>query len=378
MSSDYLVFVSPPTSRARSRCLGWGLILFSFAVGAAPFPWGSQPWGARIFAADLTADQLQDLWRKRAAQSDPLLVEWTEQRSHPLATARVNAEPPDGSADALRRRTIKAAPSSLLVHGELGRRKGAILRARDGEFVGWSGMELAFDGSESRSLKAGLSGEPSRGTIENSSEFDEWKTITVKPILIVYRTLEQNVITRDPFTMSVEPEREMIDGTSCQVVRFRMPGPARGAATLWIDPERAALPLRCTKSIQDRVLCDYSFRYGGEGADRERLIGWQVTCFSDDGDDVTDSIEATEVAVTWQPAVQPSDFVIDFPPGSIVMDLRGSTPSKLVSEGNGVFRAFGPGDESLADRRWLWWGAGGIALIAVVLLLRLRSQRIAA
>jgi hypothetical protein len=109
--------------------------------------------------------------------------------------------------------------------------------------------------------------------------------------------------------------------------------------------------------------------YGSSPNDREQLIGWEVTCFNDFGG-ISDIVKATDAEVTLKPAVQDSDFVIDFPPGAVIIDRRGKTASKMVSQGGDQFRAFAPGDESLADRRWIWWGGGAIALIVVVVLVR--------
>jgi hypothetical protein len=314
-------------------------------------------------AADRSSAELERIWRERSSATDPIKVEWVELRSQPRSNERAAAAQTARPHNNLANATIPSIQASFLLDGMRARYKTVILNQQQGGEFGLADADWGFDGSVSRSLITDKANPKPGGTIDLSSQFDQFTVASLKPILIAYRTLAPHVLFRDSYTLSVVAGKEVLDGKHCQVAQLIADGKPI-VATLWLDGTEDALPLRCTLRMRGQLMSEYRMSYDKEGL----LTGWEVTCLNDENE-IIESGRAQDVTVVFKPKVSPTDFVVNFPRGTVVLDKRTQKAVTVVSRGGDSFTPL-----SQATTPWFsvvaWVMGSAIAISAALVVWR--------
>ena len=304
-------------------------------------------------------EQVQAIWKARAKRFDSVLVKWRETRTHPHDVDERKGKPENAEQqrEHIAIATIPTFDSLLLLDGTRARYETRLLSIASRTYPT---SVSAFDGSLSRLLIEDSRG---GGIIARATELDEFRSVSLKPILTLYRTLAPDVLYWRSYTMEMSGSHEPVDGVSCQRVQIISRDNGQ-VATVWFDNSREALPLRCKIVSSMKITCDVHIRYDEHSVDRMTPREWEVSFTTEDGK-ILESERATGISVAERPAVQENDFKIMFPRGTVVIDKRGGKPMKMVSEGNDLLRPYTPSDARGTSANWLW-PILAIALLAIV------------
>lgn len=279
-------------------------------------------------AAPVTVAMIQKAWEDRQSRVKSARVTWVARQTDTkgslslLMGKRGNPHgktipPQDTSFD---------VPSSLFLDGEKvkyrrheqqwSHKQGGYRRA---EYIS------VFDGIGGKALwqyGTGKKDHPT-GSVRHEVYFLDAAAPDLRPLLMTYRALTPTLRCCDIREYSLTGRRAMVSGRSCLELQRQ----ARGGETverLWIDPGRDYLVLRYTVIRKERVEHKIDVRFRRGSSETGWLPqGWDIVTLSQAGQ-VLYSSRATVTDIQINSGINDAEFGLDFPPGSLIGDLKAS------------------------------------------------------
>jgi hypothetical protein len=194
-------------------------------------------------------------------------------------------------------------------------------------------------------------------------------SVGLRPALFAYRPLHDAMSRFNMSGSNLDPEPLVHEGQPYLILRE--PGSASRVAELWIQAESPFLPVRYIRKIDGRVRLDLTMFYSTESGRENALSAWEMTSFREDGS-LDESTHATVTQFEFNPQIDQTEFTIDFPPGTLVIDKDAGTKARLPGGKHRVK----PPEQRQADLRWLIWvNAIVLALLVLVMIIRRRSSK---
>ncbi len=196
-------------------------------------------------------------------------------------------------------------------------------------------LTIAFDGERCyQFMESDQHKGHSPGYIEQTTLFGESWNYRCLPIIMGFRPLTEKLQGVNPLEWSAEYSQSKIDGFKVLVFdegRFRFTvAPQMGYAL--VRQELFSMPRMRQKQLMCRV--DINYQKNDEWGVLPE--DWKITVFSHSPRTIDEVLQGRITNVSLNTQMQDSDFVIDFPPGSVVM--HGPKQAKYVVREDGSFR----------------------------------------
>ncbi len=236
----------------------------------------------------------------------------------------------------------------------------------------------------------------SSALIKTGEIAEEAKNIHNFPMLVNCRPLHAKFGSFKRGDLAVSQTKAIVQGKSCVVLERvdLKPGMSR---TYTVDPGRDFIVLRASYAYQGVVntIVNISYREKPEKVDRQNIWipqNWDIT-FLSSTDKVSESYSANLLEYAVNPSFSADEFVIHFPVGTRVRDIRQKPTLDYIVRAEGKKRdvlaqEFGATYEQLVNSepgqalksnetqhsRLLWLGLAFVA-IAVLIAITLRCKR---
>jgi hypothetical protein len=165
-----------------------------------------------------------------------------------------------------------------------------------------------------------------KGVIFDEKICSDASTLDVKPLLWMYRALDPRFAFSEN-QLQLLPRTGVIDGRACAIVGF-VNGQTK--YSIWTDPARDFVPLRFTisSSVTGETMTQADITYRQDPSHGWTPTGWQIVQRANG--DMRRSIIARVTDSAINIAIPRSRFQIDFPPGTVVIDMRNNSERYVV------------------------------------------------
>jgi len=219
------------------------------------------------------------------------------------------------------------------------------------------------------------------GTIYEENQLNRELTIIyIKPLLQCYRLMYPGIELIKANEFHTDGTELVVNGISC--VRCYQDGNRPSIVRIYyLDPLRDYMPIRFMQESGGTVQIEIDFDYLKDAQHGWVLSGWETVRFAADGK-ATHRFNAKVENYLINPEFEPKEFTIEFPPGTLIDDLReraafvqkADGARRRVSElSNSYQEALNSNPESLDDsteRSTLnkWWLIilNGIVFLSVI------------
>jgi hypothetical protein len=151
-------------------------------------------------------------------------------------------------------------------------------------------------------------------------------TLEVKPLFWIYRALNPALAFSEK-SLWLSPSSGVIDGRTCAIVGCRM-----GATeyAIWTDRTRDFVPLRLTigSAITGKLTTQADITYQRDLSHGWTPVGWRIA--QPTSEDPQHCIVARVTKTAINLGIPKSRFQIEFPPGTVVIDMRNNSERYLV------------------------------------------------
>ncbi len=165
-----------------------------------------------------------------------------------------------------------------------------------------------------------------KGVILDDKICLDTSALEVKPLMWIYRPLDPKLAFSEKH-LGLSPRTGMIDGRACAILEF-----VNGEKTysIWSDPARDFVPLRHTinSSVTGEVTFQAEITYQQDPSYGWTPIGWRIVQTATGN--LRRSIVARVTASAMNLEIPKSRFQIEFPPGTVVIDMRNNNERYLV------------------------------------------------
>jgi hypothetical protein len=165
-----------------------------------------------------------------------------------------------------------------------------------------------------------------KGLIFSDKRCTDADTLDVKPLLWMYRALDPRFAFSEK-SLQLSPRAGIVNGTSCAIVAF-----VKGEQefSIWTDPARDFVPLRfmITSSATGEVSTQCDVTYQQDPKHGWIPEAWRIV--QPATAHLQKSIVAHVADYSINIEVAKSRFQIDFPPGTVVIDMRNNSERYAV------------------------------------------------
>jgi len=144
----------------------------------------------------------------------------------------------------------------------------------------------------------------------------------IKPIIWTFRPLDPNAGGRSRDTLTLHSPAQQLDGRECIVIKDKR-FPTR-SSRCYVSAAAQYSPVKVTVTSPDGAEVFHAqdiYYEKHEAHDVLVPVRWVTTTYGDQGN-VRERVSATVDHFELNPAVDPSEFVIEFPRGTRVVDMR--------------------------------------------------------
>jgi hypothetical protein len=189
--------------------------------------------------------------------------------------------------------------------------------------------QSAFDGTASKTLAyyGGIGQDYPQGAVVDDSGMLNRTLWNLKPIVLAYRPLDSTLVWFEEGELRITMTGVAVDDRPCVVLESHGP---RREVTLWVDPSRDFHVVRYEYAERGNLKSHFEVRYHHAGADGWVPERWEHLTVG----------PGRKPAMLWSgsvdrfainPAIDISEFQIEFPVGALVWDGR-TNQSFLVRE----------------------------------------------
>lgn len=273
-------------------------------------------------ASPLSADELETTlkaWQARQERFRSFRVEW---HSHflgvPFAMPFVNGgiQGRNKTEERIRRHTLVIDGNKMLYIEEV------IGRSADDREVSEHKDITSFDGTVSKSLwLRGPDLRPVQGMIHAEKYCNARTANDIKPIIWTFRPLDPHAGGRSREMLVLQSPVQTPDGRECIVIKDKR-FPTRSSLLYVSAASHYSLLKTSTTANDTQVLGTHDISYEQHDAHDVLVpVRWVTTSYGDKGN-VRERVSATVDRYELNPAVDPIEFQIQFPPGTNAVDMR--------------------------------------------------------
>ena len=282
----------------------------------------------------ITLAQIEKAWRDRAARLHSGRIDWKETRHLPKGAIDRKGEPsPFGLLPA--KDDVPDQPVKHTYTREFAFDRGKLRYAANepiwdvptGDFFG--GKRVAtFDGDVGALLRPRPEGEKfrSEGVIGRDADII-LADMAVKPVLWHFCPEIRAIDRLKGYSMT--EERAKFDGAECIVLAEKPPpvGTVRGTSgTLWLEPKRGFIVRRWIDRVADAVVSQMDVFYRDDPQHGPVPTGWKRLDQTQEGA-MRRRVEAEVTRTELNQAIDPGEFRIEFPPGTLVTEMISNDPN---------------------------------------------------
>jgi hypothetical protein len=151
--------------------------------------------------------------------------------------------------------------------------------------------------------------------------------LTLRPLDVDYRPFDLESMGLTGRTAVIQERK------TCELERVH----GGSALRVWLDPSQAFSVLRLLDTAGEKVLRKFDIRYRKHNDTIFLPTGWDAVIFDPSGDLVL-STHATVLEVELDPRVMAEEIQVEYPPGTLVSDVRSGTQRDYLALGHsGVF-----------------------------------------
>lgn len=176
--------------------------------------------------------------------------------------------------------------------------------------------------------------------ITESNESVIARDVRLLPLLMNYRPFHQTLGWFDPARLKLTDQRGVVDGRSCLVLRHTNQS-AGTDETVWVDPARSFIPLRCWIAQNGRTTFDIEIAYTANQEHGWIPTSWSNTWLDERGDIINSKSSIVDDHKINQP-VAAELFKIEYPAGTWVHDYL--TDEEYILRAEGERRPILPGE----------------------------------
>jgi hypothetical protein len=323
---------------------------------------------------DVTLDPVVEAWSQRQKYVRSARFVWNQD----LTVRKVNGPdeapssaqgPPDGGSrvgdlvDVTQRIT-------MILDGE---RVAFVVETQGGKVLDMPPFyKSTYDGTASQMYAVTEPDDPKLGTgtgvIRSERHAFDVDSIQFRPLMLTLRAVHPALAAIDPAEYRVSPERGRIGDVSCLIIEHA--GDQQPHKFYWVDPDRDFIVLREHETYRgvDRIRKDISYQ-------RDPVHGWLPSGWKfvnlDERGELRESAVATVAEYAINATIPPSEFQIEYPKGTYLVDARSGMERPQWVGGN---PAGAPA--STSTRRLLLMNLGLIVIGVALFFARryLRSQ----
>jgi hypothetical protein len=348
----------------------------------------SAPTSGNVRTGDLReADDVHNLiaaaWKTKQERVKAAIIEWREHEFRPKREGVTSAfgQPIDASESVSPTDTEQDISRTLIISGNRTRYtyhyKLATLPNSTSHPNQDMSMVSVFDGDVYKSLRRARIGQPyPQGTIEREGGNPDRLQFVVKPAIWSFRPADTGMNTLALAAFVPLPDRAFLDSRECLVLEEAKSPDRSARQSLWIDTERDYSIVRYL--IEDthtgNVIRQMDISY-----QRDAIAGWipsKWKAVAYKGKSLLNSVDATVTGYAINPDIDPSQFDLAFPAGTIVFEegrdgqvaylLRQDRTKRVVTNSELISRQY---DDLLRRDSYGWVALGlvGIAVVAIAM-----------
>lgn len=285
--------------------------------------------------ASVSMEQIVKAWQQRQDRVRSARFSWLDRQTYTRGVhSEMGKKPGSQEREIPARDTTINIPHSMSFQGESLRYvyDGPDWSEAKGEYVPGRAIST-FNGKVCKAILP--KGTPNTyyptGSIKVEPKHIDAQVPSLRPLLTAYRGLVPNLRTYDLEDMRIG-QMTLIDGKSClEIADIRRGG--RMVRRLWLDTTRDFLLVRAIHTTLDKVTQRTDIRYREHPEAGWVPTGWDIVNFNVEGS-VQHSFQASVTAVEVNPTIDPEEFDIVFPPGSVVTDERAKVDYLVRPDGS--------------------------------------------
>lgn len=179
----------------------------------------------------------------------------------------------------------------------------------------------AFDGTLTKAFLPHGLGDFPRGMVIPSTSHTDSLLVVLSPLFINYRGGSQELLPFNLSQMQASEEVAQIRGRPCIILKGKKDANVPGVHTLWLDSVRPFALMRYNTTADGRVSLQVDLDYETDPKGRATPTGWKYVYYQSDGS-FRQSSEIKIKELGLNVALSPQEFAVEFPPGTIVTDMR--------------------------------------------------------
>lgn len=204
-----------------------------------------------------------------------------------------------------------------------------------------------FDGRQAKilHLPGGISSYP-QGSIRPQQEMQhpDIKSVNLQPILLTYRALEPGMSGYPIDKIRFKGQRALHDGADCLLLDVEKRS-SRSTQTLWVDPKRDYLVVRIVHMLDGAIKQRTDIQFGSNKKHGWIPQSWTIVIQNVKGK-LTQSSENQVTSWEINPGIPSSEFDIEYPARSVVVDMSQRPEKRFVVKHDGSIRPVLPSEYS--------------------------------
>ena len=158
----------------------------------------------------------------------------------------------------------------------------------------------------------------------------------VKPILCAFRPFTSTETSLDESGPPVKVATGIIDGQQCFVISRQASEQHEVDFKVWVDPSREFSIVRVSKRYNGTLVTQYDINYERDPRYSWVPTSWKSSVWDQRSAKLKSSSRCEVTTCEINPRIAPSEFQLQFPPGTLVTDSRNSTD--YIQRDNGAMR----------------------------------------
>jgi hypothetical protein len=275
----------------------------------------------------ITLAQIEKAWRDRAARVHSGKIAWKETRHLAKGAIERKGEPSPFGMRPAKDVDVPDQPVKHTYTREFAFDRGKLRHVSNepiwheslGDF--WDGADIAaFDGQVRTSLRPLPKGEkfPAQGLIGHDAGI-VLADIAVMPVLWHFCPESRAIDSLKRY--SVTEERAKFDGADCVVLAEAPRRVSEVRGTMWLEPKRGFIVRRWIDRLGSVVFSQIDVFYRDDPQHGPVLTGWKWLEQTQEGA-MRRLVEAEVTRTELNQAIDPGEFRVQFPPGTLVFELR--------------------------------------------------------
>lgn len=269
-------------------------------------------------------------WNDRPQKLSSLRISWVEQefikKGVDSSPADTNAVPPEDVSREFRRSVSLDGMNRMRYEAD-----GAFRAYHEPGDLSQQHYLSVFDSNackifwpKPKNRKSGI------GYITDKNRNEAVTKLSMKPLLWAFRPMVPSYGNINTINCRIAGKQGMIDERPCIILEEPLEGSQKAIRQYWVDPGMDFAIRRFVSLKRNRVSITMDIDYVPDAASAWIPSGWKYTWAKEDGT-LARSGSARVTSSVVNPLINPAEFQFEYPPGTIVTDMR-SKEDFLVKE----------------------------------------------